>query len=273
MNDLPVSGFVVGVTGAVVVAGPDAADFLQGLISQDVGLATSDSAVRSFLLGPRGKFRALLWVVRDGDGFWLFTDTPENVEADLRRFHLRVDCTIESFAGPVVDVIGPRPPQVSAAVLARVPWRGPERWILAGSEPGELDLPQLEDGAWTRIRIEAGEPAMNVDVDEKTIPQESGLVGEAVSFAKGCYLGQELVARIDSRGHVNRRMVRLEIDAPSPPAAPAQVEFDGQPVGTVTSAAGGDGTVVALAILPTSVSGDVAVSWGDQRATGSVTEL
>jgi folate-binding protein YgfZ len=89
--------------------------------------------------------------------------------------------------------------------------------------------------AATTIRIEAGEPQMGVDVDEGTIPQETGLVAETVDFAKGCYLGQELVARIESRGHVNRHLRGLLVhDAIIPPRG-AVVSDDDKELGLVTS--------------------------------------
>jgi folate-binding protein YgfZ len=86
-------------------------------------------------------------------------------------------------------------------------------------------------------------------VDDRTIPQETGLVPEAVSFTKGCYLGQELVARIDSRGHVNRTLRRLDIDAPQPPPDGARVVADGSEVGAVTSVRPNGDRFVALALL------------------------
>ena len=92
-------------------------------------------------------------------------------------------------------------------------------------------------------RVEAGSPRQGYDIDESTIAQEAFLERDAVSFTKGCFLGQELVCRIDSRGNVTRLLRRLRSDAPL--ARGAEVVADGKGVGTVTSVAGN----VALATI------------------------
>ncbi len=87
------------------------------------------------------------------------------------------------------------------------------------------------------VRIEAGEPLMGVDIDEKTIAQEADLVDGAVDFTKGCYLGQELIARIDSRGHVNRRLRGVRLTTNVLPPVGAEVVWGEEPVGAITSIA------------------------------------
>jgi folate-binding protein YgfZ len=93
------------------------------------------------------------------------------------------------------------------------------------------------------LRIEAGVARQGYDVDESTIAQEAYLDRDAVSFTKGCFVGQELVCRIDTRGHVNRLLRRLRADVPLERGA--SVEVDGKAVGRVTSSAG----AVGLAML------------------------
>ncbi len=134
-------------------------------------------------------------------------------------------------------------------------------------DPGWQDV---DEDQWDVARIEAGEPVMDLDVDERTIPQETGLVTEAVSFAKGCYLGQELVARLDSRqGRVNRNLRRVEIEGG--PAkislirAPAVAELDGEEVGVLTSIAGNDERVLGLGLLHRRVEPGDQVRIGDRR--------
>jgi folate-binding protein YgfZ len=101
-------------------------------------------------------------------------------------------------------------------------------FLRPGSEATELSFDE-----WNAIRIEAGEPVMGIDVDDNTIPQETGLVDKAVSFSKGCFLGQELVARLDSRnGRVNRHLRRVQLE--KLPTVPAAVADNG---GFITSAA------------------------------------
>lgn len=227
----------------VMVEGPDARKFLQGLISQDVHTLQAGRASRSFLLSPQGKLRALLWVFASDDRIGLITEAGqgERVAADLAHYKIRVKVVIARPV-PVSQVIG----------------AGSERYGGIFSPLGTLDrafvwdllvdLPTLGLDAWERIRIELGEPKMGVDVDERTIPQESGLVEEAVSFTKGCFLGQELVARIDSRGHVNRHLRSLDLEQAV--VVPAQVTEGGEEVGQLTSLAGlPNGGYVGLAML------------------------
>src|SRR5262249_31919950 len=95
----------------------------------------------------------------------------------------------------------------------------------------------MSDDDFEVARITAGIPRLGVDLDERTIPQEAFLERDAVSFTKGCYLGQELVARIDTRGHVNRYLRRLEVEGDATPDAGAAVVADGREVGAITSAA------------------------------------
>ena len=105
-----------------------------------------------------------------------------------------------------------------AAVRARRRCRA-SSWSPVGRRL-DLDARRVGSLAHDAIRIEAGEPVMGIDLDEATIPQEADVVDGAVDFTKGCYLGQELVARIDSRGHVNRRLRGLTVDHQRP--APAR---------------------------------------------------
>jgi folate-binding protein YgfZ len=124
---------------------------------------------------------------------------------------------------------------------------------------------------WTALRIEAGEPVMGVDVDEKTIPQETGLVGDAVSFTKGCYLGQELVARIDTRGRVNRHLRGLLLREATFPGT--VVTVGAEEVGSVSSVAWSErlSANVGLALLKRTVQPGETVAVAD--GSGLVVEL
>jgi folate-binding protein YgfZ len=124
---------------------------------------------------------------------------------------------------------------IALAVDGGVDVIGPRDALAAIDSDGALTA-----DAYERARIEAGVPRLGVDLDDSVIPQEAGLERDAVSFTKGCFLGQELVARIDSRGHVNRLLRRLRADDPSTALAPgAEITVDGAVVGAVTSAVPG----------------------------------
>lgn len=108
--------------------------------------------------------------------------------------------------------------------------------IFEGTSDGEHDV-VLGDEAFTAARIEAGFPLFGVDFDGDSLPQEVGRDRQAISFTKGCYLGQETVARIDALGHVNRQLVAVRFDAGSQPERGVELTHNGMNVGTVTSAA------------------------------------
>jgi folate-binding protein YgfZ len=135
----------------------------------------------------------------------------------------------------------------------------------------------LDSDAYEAARLEAGVARLGVDVDERTIPQEAFLERDAVSFTKGCFLGQELVCRIDTRGHVNRFLRRLSLSGARVPERGAEVIVDGATVGKVTSAGAVPGEPVALAlamvrreVVPPA---EVLVRWPGGEVSATVEEL
>lgn len=228
---------IEGIHELVVVEGPQARSFLDGLLSQDLGALEAMGSTRSFLLGPQGKLRALLWVAGGAERVNLIADTGigKRVADDLRHYKIRIKATIAEPV-PVTTVVDSAPAGAISAPLG-------SHQRAFSLDP--VDLPAMEFVEWEGLRIEAGEPVMGVDVDEGTIPQETGLVGEAVSFSKGCFLGQELVARLDSRqGRVNRHLRRIRLEAM--PDIPAPVTEDG---GFITSAVAISGGALGLGLL------------------------
>lgn len=228
----------------VIVSGPETFSYLQSLISQDVDGLADGAVVASLLLTPKGKVDSWFRLVRVGDGAWLDCEAGygDALRTSLERFKLRVKVEIATPSDPwgmvalrgveAIDV----PPSCRALPVtwssgAGVDVIGP-RTDLAALAPRGLDA----DG-YERARVEAGVPRLGLDLDESTIPQEAWLDRDSVSFTKGCFLGQELVARIDSRGHVNRQLRRIRPrDAALILARDAEVEVDGKVVGTITSA-------------------------------------
>lgn len=214
-------------------SGADATRFLNDLISQEIDDMEVGEARPSFLLGPQGKLEFLLWVVKEEDRIGLVTEAGrgEELAAALGRYRIRVDVDIEPETAPVSVVVGDWEGY-------DVSWPGVRRHLVVGDRPG---LPTGEPAEYERLRIEAGMPAWGRDVDEGTIPHESGLVPVSVDFDKGCFLGQELVARIDSRGgNTPRRLRRIEAETGALRVG-AILRQDDREVGTVTSASGGVG--------------------------------
>ncbi|MCP4965122.1 MAG: folate-binding protein YgfZ [bacterium] len=275
---------ILGRSGLVWVVGPDAVSFLDALLSQNITAMEPGTTSRSLLLAPNGKLRATMLVLRGEDRVGLVCDASATavVVADLTRFKIRVDVEIRAEERPVWDVWGP-----DATVLLSVPDVGSwdemvltvqypfrfstlPRIVLVGDAP---PLPVVDPGAAEVIRIEVGEPTMGVDLDERTIPQEGVDVAATVDFGKGCYLGQELVARIDSRGHVNRRLCGIRVAGEQAIAAGAEIAHEGRSVGTLTSVgySAAMGSVIGLALVRVEVVAEAEVSVGG--LVGSVVGL
>ncbi len=252
--------------------GKDAVKFLNDLISQEIGTLQPGTVARSLLLEPQGKLDFVLWVLVGEDEVGLITEDGRGDElvARLSRYRIRVDVDIQPETGVGYLVVADRSVGAGSwatsdgVLVADLSWPNLRRELRVGGERPEL--PEVAEEELTAARIESGIPIVGVDLDEKTIPQEAGLVGETVSFDKGCFLGQELVARLDSRGgRVNRHLRLIEFD--SPVAAGAPLRAGDREVGTVGSTSG----KTAMALLWREVvPGDEVVS-GD--ATGVVREI
>jgi folate-binding protein YgfZ len=237
----------------VLVQGPDAATYLQGQLSQDINPLTIGDSAFALLLQPQGKVDAWLRVTRIGDeAFALDIDAGwgEAVRTRLKRFLLRTKAELSLEHWPV-------------AVHDREDAEVPDgAWKVASEVEGTTTLLNasggLTDDEIDARRIAAGIPRMGSELDESTIPAAAGIVDRSVSFTKGCYTGQELVARIDSRGdRVPTKLRRV--------TGVAQVGdtlvVDGREVGRVTSVAPG----VALAYVRREVELPVEATIGAER--------
>jgi len=210
----------------VRVSGPDAIPYLQGQCSQDVDGLEAGASVDALLLSPQGKIDALIRVTRaDGDGLVIDTDQGFGVvvTARLERFRLRTKVEIEPLAWVCTAVRGPGAAGSIAGrpeLVVPVEWPGLVGFDLLGPPPTAGDPAWVADGAvacgaeaWEAARIEAGTPVNGRELVEGTIAAEVGLVDRTVSFTKGCFTGQELVARLDARGSkVARRLCGVVID-------------------------------------------------------------
>ncbi len=240
----------------VTVEGPDAAPYLQGQLSQDVdGLAVGGSAW-TFVLQPQGKVDAWFRLTRTGDEAFradIEAGHGEALLARLQRFLLRTKAELALSTEPMVAVRG-------TATRARVGRARPRPGVAGGGRGGPArhrpgprrHRDRRPPTVLERLRIEAGVPAMGTELTDRTIPAEAGVVERSVSFTKGCFTGQELVARIDSRGgHVPRHLRRLEAEGPGALPVGGEVVVAGQVVGEVTSSvpAGNGRPAVALAYV------------------------
>ena len=243
-------GAAIVARDVVAVSGPDAARYLQGQLSQDVVAMVGENAW-SFLLAPNGKVDAWLRVHRvDPENYFLETDAGfgELVVTRLKRFLLRTKATIaepqrcavvqhrwDSSLVRLGDDVTPGA-LIAHAIGPRVAGRDELFLDVAPENVAASADVTVTSEAMHRYRIAHGIPAMGSELTEETIPGEAGtwVIDVSVSFTKGCYTGQELVARIDSRGNNVPHPIRLlELDGDA--LVGDEVVLDGSPVGVLTS--------------------------------------
>jgi len=238
------------------VSGAQALEYLQGQLSQELEkLSVGDSAL-SLILEPQGKVSAFVRVSRAGEDELVLdfdAGSGDAVLARLQRFKLRTKADIEVLEDwHCVSVRGPRADAAVAGhagtgLRAAFPWPGLEGIDLLGPDVMAPEgVRRCGPAAYEALRIETGLPVMGAELDERTIPEESGVVEATVSFTKGCFTGQELVARIDSRGGNVPRRLRgvVQAGAGGAPAyadgpfmVGAAVMVEGAEVGRLTSVA------------------------------------
>ena len=218
------------------VAGPDAADYLQRMVSNDVEALAVGESCEALLLTAKAKVIAPLRIIRRAaDDFLLLTEPElgETARAELVRMRFAAKAEIEAEEHESWQVLG------GEEVLDERP---------AGEE---VDEEQRE-----RWRIESGIPRWGREIDDRILPAEAGLDETHVSFSKGCYPGQEPIARQRYRGKVNRRLRVLEIEGEAQPDD--ELVLDGKNVGRITSAVPG----LALAYVRVEVPADAQLEVG-----------
>jgi folate-binding protein YgfZ len=245
--------------GYVEVSGRDAVDFLERMLSNEIAsLKLGPEARPALLLTPKGRIIAPLRIVREtSDAFLLITEAAELAQpvADtLRRARFAAKCEINvlPWEGHIhlgID-LGPGATRNYDFGVEAVETWGP---------PGRMQVTVVDAAELEPLRIEAGTPAWGKELDESVLPAEAGLDKTHISFTKGCYPGQEPVARLHHRGHPNRRLRVLEAESA---AAGAEVAWNEKVVGRVTSAVPGR----ALAYVRTDVPDDAVLRVGSAEA-------
>lgn len=241
----------IGERDVLSVSGADAISYLQGQISQDVAQLPVGDSAWSLVLQPQGKVDAWFRITRsDEDSFLLDIDPGfgEVLLARVKRFMLRVKVdlelstwTLHAYDTPI-DRVGFDAPIIAASADGRgIDVIGPD--LAAPAEESQTAEEYL------RRRIVGGVPAMGSELDESTIPAEAGIVNRSVSFTKGCYTGQELVARVDSRGDNTPRRLRIVEGTGDAPAVGDGLFCDEKDAGVLTSVATTGEGWVALAYV------------------------
>jgi folate-binding protein YgfZ len=267
--------------GFVTVTGADTFSFLQALVSADLDPLTDGDAVHSLLLAPQGKVDVDFRLLRvSTEEAWLdcAPGCAPQLATSLTRFRIRVKADIVDRSGELGMLSRVGADDGVTALSNDVPdgvHRIDTAWgfdLVGRRAPLPAVAPVVDPVAYEAWRIEQAIPVQPADVDDTTIPQEAFLEQDAVSFTKGCFIGQELVCRIDSRGHVNRFLRRVaDIEGDWPPVG-AEIVVDGKVVGALTSVAPAELPTGALGYVRREVESPspVQLRWAGGSARGRV---
>ena len=231
--------------GVLAISGPDRLTWLHSLTTQHLEGLHPGTGVTALVLSPQGHIEHALYGVDDGETFWAHTEPGAATAAvawlDRMRFMMRVEVSDRTEDLAVVWQAGE--PGRDAALVVRAgldSLGGHEAFVPRSDLTAFLDGKQLV-GTWAyeALRIATGVPRIGVDTDSRTIPNEIGLLGVGVHLDKGCYRGQETVARVHTLGRPPRRLVRLHLDgtAEALPTPGAPLTAGGRAVGFVGSSA------------------------------------
>jgi folate-binding protein YgfZ len=234
------------------------------MVSNDVEALGPGEACEALLLTAKARLVAPLTVLRrSADDFLLLTEPSlgETVTQELTRFRFAARCAIEPEEHASTVVLGGPPPNGS---IPTADYGVPAYELIDADEPSAdpIGPDELE-----RLRILARTPAWGRELDDRVMPAEAGLEERAISFTKGCYPGQEPIARLHYRGHPNRGLRVLALDGTEVPPYDGEVELDGKVVGRITSAVAWSDGVLALAYVRREVPDDAVLSHGSRSAT------
>ena len=282
----------------VAVTGPDRLPWLHSLLSQDVSDLTPGESATALALDPNGRVEHELHLIEDGTTCWVITepDSREPLMTYLDRMRFLRDVTVRDASAEMAVVWFPH----LDAVRDWPSWRIPAEFAGVGHTPSGADkggdaskyvpqrpgvlvgqqvlVPRAEldallaesvplAGTWalTALRVAAGVPRAGCETDHRTIPHEVGWIGPAVHLQKGCYRGQETVARVHNMGRPPRRLVLLHLDGSQEqlPAHGTPVTLDGRTVGWIGTAVWHyELGPIALAVVKRSVPTDAALRVG-----------
>jgi tRNA-modifying protein YgfZ len=284
--------------GLLLVSGSEAADYLQGQLTNDIEALEPGDGAYAALLDRKGHMQADMRVLRPGEGPELWLDLePAGLEAARRHLQMykigrEVEVDDESGSRSLLSLIGPRaveiagtaPLPLNACATAKVAGteclavgtafgidlivpaserdRIRDALLAAGAVPVAIEAAEI-------LRIEAGRPRFGAEMGTETMPAEAGIVEQAVSFTKGCYIGQETVARLHYKGRPNRHLRGLRFSGPARAGEP--LALGEKEVGRVGSAALSPALgPVGLAILRREAEPGATVAVGEDGVTAEV---
>ncbi len=250
--------------GKIRVTGEDRARLLHAMTTNEVKGLTNGEISYAFFLSAQGRILADVNILCFDEHLLLDTEaeTRALIYEHLDKFIIADDATLEDITGvtATVSLEGPRatktleslaapaPAQGHAPwgpwTIAHIPLSGSQGFLLIGpaSEKSSLiekleqaGAPQTDEEAFLTVRLEHAKPRFSEDITDRYLTQETGQM-QAISFSKGCYLGQEIVERVRSRAQVHRRLLPLIIDSHVPPPPATKLQLDGKDVAEITSA-------------------------------------
>jgi len=287
--------------GKLLVSGPEAAEYLQGQLTNDTEALEPGDGAYAALLDRKGHMQGDMRVLRPGEDPDLWLDLePEGLEAVRRHLGMykigrEVELADVSEERAILSLIGPRAVEIAGS--APLPENaceevtiGGARCLAVGTAAGiDVLVPAAErDRVWEALlaagaaevspeaaeiaRIEAGRPRFGAEMGTETMPAEAGIVEQAVSFTKGCYIGQETVARLHYKGKPNRHLRGLKLSAPAQPGEPLQLGE--KEVGRLGSAAVSPAFgPIGMAILRREAEPGATVAVGEDGVTAQVVAL
>jgi tRNA-modifying protein YgfZ len=286
--------------GKLLLKGSEAAEYLQGQLTNDMEALGAGEGCYAALLDRKGHMQADMRVLRvaDDEG-WVDTETealpPARRHLEMYKVGREVEVEDLTETRTLLSLIGPRSAELSGApplpehackglsvdgveCLAVGTAFGID--LIAAAERSErlrrfltdAGAPEVAPGAVEILRIEAGTPRFGAEMDSSTMPAEAGIVETAVNFEKGCYIGQETVARLHYRGKPNRRLRGLRLSAPAKPGAALLTgeKEVGRVGGSCVSPAHGP---IALAILRREAEPGAELAVGEDGVTAQVVDL
>jgi folate-binding protein YgfZ len=266
----PAGAWMPGPRTLLKLTGEDRIRFLNGQVTQDLKKLQPGQAVRAAVITAKGKLEADCRIGATSEALWIETDGPlrESLRTRLEKFIVADDVTVEDVSDfyhlahfPGLFAPPPNSPN-DCLSFSTARFRGPglDLWI-PSSSTWKLESSSLSD--WEPLRIARGLPLWGVDVGPDTLPPEAGFESDAISSTKGCYIGQEVISRLRSVGHVNRHLCILATANPPKLRPNAQAErtrseggppfpcadSQGKPVGSLTSLTSVDDQALALAMI------------------------
>jgi folate-binding protein YgfZ len=286
--------------GKLIVSGPEAAEYLQGQLTNDVEALGPGEGQYAALLDRKGHMQADMRVLRTADeDFWIDTEAAALAAArrHLEMYKIGREVTVADLTDEraILSLIGPRSVELAGTaalpefaceavavggieclavgtgvgidLIARPAEAAKLREALLGAGAAEVDAEAAEV-----LRIEAGTPRFGAEMSVETMPAEAGIVERAVSFTKGCYIGQEPVARLHYKGRPNRHLRGLRLSAPA--AAGASLRLGEKEVGRIGSAALSPARgPIALAIVRREAEPGSELAVGEDGVTARVVDL